>query len=375
MTSDGEPGGSGAGDLGALAAELVGIPSVSGAEAALAERVTEWFTAVPGETHRLGNNVVHRGPPRPGRPLVVLAGHLDTVPPQGNAEPRFADGRLYGRGASDMKAGLAVMLALAGAAGRAGVSAAGLDAARFDLAWVFYECEEVAFERNGLRRLWPELPWLADAALAFLLEPTDCAAELGCLGSLHAEFTVRGRAAHSARPWLGENALYKALPFLARLASAEPHPVTTGGVTYQETLEVTTARCGVGRNVVPDVFTCNVNRRFAPTRTPEEAVAELCALAPPGVEVEVVDVSPGAPPATGHPLIAEFLDRFALERRAKQAWTDVAQFAQRGVPALNFGPGVPETAHRPDESVPLANLDRALAVLRDFLWRAGGAGA
>lgn len=373
MSAGGGPGGSDPaaedpGALGALTAEMMAIPSVSGDEAALADHVAGRLAAVPGETVRVGNNVVHRGPGRAGRPLVVLAGHLDTVPPQGNATPRFAEGRLYGRGASDMKSGLAVMLALAGA----GPHGADLDAARFDLAWVFYDCEEVAFERNGLRRLWDAAPWLAGAALALLLEPTDCAAELGCLGSLHAEFTVRGRAAHSARPWLGENAVYKALPFLARLASAEPHPVTVGGVTYQETLQLTTARAGVGRNVVPDAFTCNVNRRFAPTRTPQEAAAELRSLAPAGVEVEIVDVSPGAPPASEHPLVAEFLERFALERRAKQAWTDVAQFAARGVPALNFGPGVPEAAHRDDESVPLANLERALAVLRAFLWRAAG---
>jgi succinyl-diaminopimelate desuccinylase len=374
----GDPVGPDPGFLGALTAELMAIPSVSGDEAALATHVARRLAGVPGETVRIGNNVVHRGPLRPGRPLVVLAGHLDTVPAQGNAEPRFTAGRLCGRGASDMKSGLAVMLALAGAGGAAAGAqgdpgAADLEAARFDLAWVFYECEEVAYERNGLRRLWGEAPWLAEAALALLLEPTDCAAELGCLGSLHAEFTVRGRAAHSARPWLGDNAVYKALPFLARLASAEPRPVTVGGVTYQETLQVTTARAGVGRNVVPDAFTCNVNRRFAPTRTPAEAVAELRALAPVGVEVEIVDVSPAAPPATEQPLVAEFLGRFSLERRAKQAWTDVAQFAERGVPALNFGPGVPETAHRADESVPLANLERALTVLREFLWRAAEA--
>jgi succinyl-diaminopimelate desuccinylase len=362
--------GPGAADLGALTAELIAIPSVSGDEAALAAHVAARLAGAPGETLCLGNNVVHRGPRRPGRPLVVLAGHLDTVPPQGNAAPRFADGRLYGRGASDMKAGLAVMLALAGGAGPAPAP----DAARFDLAWVFYECEEVAFERNGLRRLWDEMPWLAEAALAVLLEPTDGAAELGCLGSLHAELTVRGRAAHSARPWLGENALYKALPLVARLAAVGPREVAVGGVTYRETLQVTTARCGVGRNVVPDAFTCNVNLRFAPTRAPEAAAAELRALAGADAEVAVVDVSPAAPPAAEHPLIAEFLARYALPRRAKQAWTDVAQFAARGVPALNFGPGVPETAHQADESLPLANLERAHAVLRDFLWSAGGAG-
>jgi succinyl-diaminopimelate desuccinylase len=296
---------------------------------------------------------------RTDRPLVLLAGHLDTVPAQGNEKPRLDHGRLFGLGSTDMKAGLAVMLELA-----ATLSAA---EARFDLAYVFYECEEIAFEKNGLRRLWTEAPWLAQADLAILLEPTDCAVELGCLGSINAEYTAIGRAAHSARPWLGENAVYKALPFLEKLASMEPRPVTLAGVTYQETLQVTKLAAGIGRNVVPERLVFNVNRRFAPHRRPEDAVEELRALTPPGFEFHLVDVSPPAPPSADRALVAEFLERFGLERRAKQAWTDVAQFTERGVPAFNFGPGVPELAHRPDESVPVANLDRAYRVLRTFL--------
>lgn len=345
--------------LAELTAELISIPSVSGNERALADRVTEWLQPVAGETLRFGNNVVHRGPSRPGHPLVVLAGHLDTVPAQGNAEPHFGEDRLSGLGSSDMKSGLAVMLELA--------RQLDLGAARFDLAWVFYECEEVAFEKNGLRRLWSEAPWLEQAALAVILEPTDGAVELGCLGSVNVEYTARGRSAHSARPWLGDNAVYKAIPFLERLAANEPRPVTTGRITYQETLQVTLARAGIGRNVIPDRFTFNVNRRFAPTRTPEQAIEELRALTPPGFDFEIVDTSPPARPAEDDPLVAEFLARFALEPRAKQAWTDVAQFAQRGVPAFNFGPGVPELAHRADESLPLANLERVLGVLKAFL--------
>jgi succinyl-diaminopimelate desuccinylase len=346
-------------ELATLTAELIAIPSVSGDEAALAGRVQEALSGVRGETLRFGHNVVHRGPQRAGRPLVVLAGHLDTVPAQGNATPRFDGDRLFGLGASDMKAGLAVQLALA--------HALDLDAARFDLAWVFYECEEVALVRNGLRRLWGETPWLAGAALAIVLEPTAGAVELGCLGSLNAECTVRGRSAHSARPWLGDNAVYRALPLLARLAVLEPRPVETGGVTYRETWQVTTATAGIGRNVVPDAFTFNVNHRYAPTRTPDEAVAAFCAFVGDGAEVRVADLSPPAPPRAEDPMVAEFLGRFALERRAKQAWTDVAQFAERGIAAFNFGPGIPELAHRADEHVPIEHLGRVFAVLRKYL--------
>jgi len=346
-------------DLAALTAELVAIPSVSGEEARLAEWVAERLAPAGGTLARVDANLVYQPSPRSGRPLAVLAGHLDTVPAQGNETPRLDHGRLFGLGSSDMKAGLAVMMALA----------ASLPAseARFDLAYVFYECEEIAFAKNGLRKLWGAMPWLGEADLAILLEPTDCAVELGCLGSINAEYTAVGRAAHSARPWLGENAIYKALPFLEKLASMEPHPVTLAGVTYQETLQVTRLAAGIGRNVVPERVVFNVNRRFAPHRRPEDAVEELRGLTPPGFEFQLVDVSPPAPPSADRALVAEFLERFGLERRAKQAWTDVAQFTERGVPAFNFGPGVPELAHRADESVPVANLDRAYRVLRAFL--------
>jgi succinyl-diaminopimelate desuccinylase len=346
-------------DLVDLTTELVSVPSVSGDESNLATLVHKRLASLAGGVHRSGNNVIFRGSEVPGRTLAVLAGHLDTVPPQGNQAPRLWGGRLFGIGSTDMKAGLAVMLALA--------RDLDLDRARFDLAFVFYECEEVAFEKNGLRKLWTEQPWLTGAGLAIILEPTDCAVELGCMGSVNAEFTARGRSAHSARPWLGENALYKALPLLAKLAAMEPRPVRLGGVTYYETLQVTQARAGIGRNVIPDAFTFNVNHRFAPSRSPEEVVNELSALTPEGFDFEVVDLSPPAPPRADHPLVTEFVDRFGLETRAKQAWTDVAQFAERGVPALNFGPGIPELAHRPDESVPVANLDRAYETLRAFL--------
>jgi succinyl-diaminopimelate desuccinylase len=345
-------------DLVELTSELIAVPSVSGNEGAIADWVERRLQGVPGERHRVDHNVVHLAPRRAGHPLAVLAGHLDTVPAQGNESPRVERGRLFGLGATDMKAGLAVMLELA----RRPVATS-----RFDVAFVFYECEEVAFEKNGLRKLWDPLPWLAQADVAVLLEPTDCAVELGCVGSLNVEITAVGRAAHSARPWLGENAVYKALPLLERLRAMEPRAVTLAGVTYQETLAVTLAKAGIGRNVVPERFTVNVNRRYAPNRTPEEAIAEMRALVPESFEFQVVDVSPPAPPLAEQPLVAEFLSRFGLERRAKQGWTDVAQFTQRGVPAFNFGPGVPELAHRPDESLPVDNLERAYRVLAEFL--------
>jgi succinyl-diaminopimelate desuccinylase len=355
-------------DLVTLTSRLIDVPSVSGAEGALADLVVHELRAQcpPCDLVRVGHNVVLRGPHRPERPSIVLAGHLDTVPPAGNEKSRLLDGLLYGLGASDMKAGLAVMLRLA--------RTVDWVRARSNLTFVFYECEEVSLDRNGLRRLFPEMPWLGTADLAILLEPTDNAVELGCLGTLNARVTARGKAAHSARPWLGENAIYKAVPFLARFAALQPREVTTGGVTFRETFQVTTAEGGRARNVVPDQFALNVNYRFAPTRTTAEAVNELKAMIPPGFEFDVVDVAPPGVVRADHPLVVDLLARFGLERRAKQAWTDVAQFAEKGVAAVNFGPGVPAQAHQADEHVPVANLPRAFDVLREFVMTAPRAG-
>jgi succinyl-diaminopimelate desuccinylase len=284
------------------------------------------------------------------------------VPPAGNEKSRLREGLLYGVGASDMKSGLAVMIALA--------KSVDWIRARMNLALAFYECEEVSLDRNGLRRLLPAFPWLAEADLAILLEPTDAAVELGCLGTLNARVTALGRAAHSARPWQGENAIYKAVPFLARFASLAPRPVEIAGVTFQETFQITLAEAGRARNVVPDRIALNVNFRYAPNRTPAEAVAELRAMVPAGFEFEVVDVAPPGEVRADHPLVEDLLDRFRLERRGKQAWTDVAQFSERGVPAVNFGPGATAQAHQADENVPIANLTRAYEVLFEFVTEA-----
>lgn len=348
-------------DLVALTARLVDVPSVSGDEGALAGLVASELAAEcpPCELTRLGHNVVLRGPHRPDRPSIVLAGHLDTVPPAGNERARLRDDRLHGLGSSDMKSGLAVMIALA--------KTVDWVRARANLSFVFYECEEVSIERNGLRKLFPEVPHLSTADLAILLEPTDGAVELGCLGAINAKITARGRAAHSARPWLGENAILKAVPFLARFAAMTPRPVSVGGVEFLETFQITTAEGGRARNVIPDAFAMNVNFRFAPTRTPAEAVAELRGMVPDGFEFDLVDAAPPGVVRTDHPLLVELLGRFGLEKRGKQAWTDVAQFSERGVAAVNFGPGVPEQAHQADESVPVANLARAYEVLHAFV--------
>jgi len=345
---------------------LVGIPSETGQEAQIADWVAHRLQAVAwGALQRSGNSVVWRGPQHPPgadatrRPVVVLAGHLDTVPARGNAEARRGDGRLYGVGASDMKAGDAVMLALAETLDPA--------ALRFDLALVFYEAEEGPRAANGLTRLLRELPWLAQAELAILLEPTDLRVEVGCNGAMNAEVRVAGKAAHSARPWLGVNAVSRAAPWLARVAAFPSTPVEVDGVTFVETLQVTTLRSGRTRNVVPDELLANLNYRFPPDRTLDEAETRLRKLVPAGFETRIVDAAPAGRVCLTHPEVRAFIDRGGAEIAGKQGWTDVAQFTGAGVSAFNFGPGIPEQAHQVGEYCPLDNLDTAYRWLSEFL--------
>jgi succinyl-diaminopimelate desuccinylase len=258
-----------------------------------------------------------------------------------------------------MKGGDAVMLALTES----------LDPARlrFDLAVVFYDAEEGPHEANGLGRLLEELPWLREAALAILLEPTAARAELGCNGTMNVEVRVRGKRAHAARPWTGVNAIERAAPWLADIVRFPVTPVIVQGLEFRETLQVTRLQAGGARNVVPDEFTANLNHRYPPGRTPAEAETRLRALVPAEFEFQVVDQAPPGLVCLDRPLVREFVGRFQLEVTGKQGWTDVARFTAAGVPALNFGPGLPDLCHVTDEYCPVPNLARANDCLARFL--------
>jgi succinyl-diaminopimelate desuccinylase len=340
---------------------LVRIPSETGEERAIADWVQARLRERgAGECLRSGLSVVWRGPRR-GRPLIVLAGHLDTVPANPGAQTRIEGGRLHGRGASDMKAGDAVMLSL--------VETLDPDRLRFDLAAVFYDAEEGPSEANGLGRLLREMPWLTAARLAVVLEPTSLQVELGCIGMMNAEVRVTGKSAHSARPWLGVNAVERAAPWLAEITRFPVTPVSVGGVEFRETLQVTTLRAGRTRNVVPDELVANLNYRFPPGRSLEEAGRRLRALVPAEFEFRVVDQAPAGDVGLDRPEVREFIERFKLPVAGKQGWTDVARFTAAGIAAFNFGPGVPEQAHQADEHCPLENLLPAYERLASFLSR------
>ena len=346
---------------------MVNIPSETGHEAAIAEWVEGRLSRIAGgELHRSGHSLVWRGPTgrdltpkRPLKPLVVLAGHLDTVPAHGNATARRADGRLYGVGSSDMKAGDAVLLAL--------MESLDYQRLRFEVAAVFYDAEEGPLAANGLRRVLAERPWLQDARLAILLEPTDLRVELGCIGSLNAEVRVTGKSAHSARPWLGVNAIERATPWLAQITRFPVTSTTISGAEYRETLQVTTLRAGRAKNVVPDELVANINYRFPPDRTIEQAEVRLRSLVPQEFEFRVADAAAPGKVCADVPEVREFVARFGTPVAGKQGWTDVAQFTSAGVPAFNFGPGIPEQAHQVDEYCPLENLETAYRWLSEFL--------
>jgi succinyl-diaminopimelate desuccinylase len=346
-------------DLGAICETLCSIPSVTGDEAAIAGVIQEWLRDAGLDVERRSNNVLARGPRRQ-KPLVLLVGHSDTVPPSPQDRGVHREGgRLYARGAADMKSGLAVMVGLA----------RDLDLAQlpYDVAFVVYEREEGPILANGLGPLLQEVPWLHEAALAFVLEPSDNNVQIGAMGTLHATLLFHGKAAHSARPWQGENAIHKAVPVLEALAKRPIDDVDVAGFRFREVMSATIAKGGLARNVIPDRFELNVNYRFSPARTVEDARREVEALAAGHADVEITDLAPSGKVIGANALYEKFLAKTRVSVTGKQAWTDVAQLTRAGIDAVNFGPGNQAQAHQAGEYVDLALLDQSYALFRTFL--------
>jgi len=343
-----------------LTAALVDLESVSGNEAAITDAVETALRRYPSlSVQRLGNVVVART--ELGRSeRVVLAGHLDTVPIAGNLPSTVVDGRLFGCGASDMKSGVALQLRAAHLVGSGALEPA------VDLTWFFYDCEEIEAERNGLRRVAAEHPELLRADLAILLEATNGVVEGGCQGTMRAVVSLTGRRAHSARSWLGVNAIHLAAPVLRRLADYAPAVVDVEGLTYREGLNAVAISGGVAGNVIPDGCQITVNYRFAPDKSEAEAERQLRTVFD-GFAVEIVDSAPAARPGLDQPLVRRAVAAFGGQVEAKLGWTDVARFSGLGIPALNFSPGDPNLAHRADESVDLALVERSERALLGFL--------
>ena len=332
---------------------LVDIPSESRDEALIAEYVAAEMPWDP--TWRDGETLWYDAGVG-DRPLVVLAGHLDTVPAQGNLPGRLHDARVIGLGASDMKAGVAVMMELA-------QWRAELDSAPpVDLGFVFFPREEIAVEESPLPTLF-DTGLLDRAELVIVLEPTDNQLHAGCVGSIVARLSFEGESAHAARPWTGVNAIDRAVEALAPVVALEPVDVVNGGLTFREVVTVTRIEGGVADNVVPAYAAATLNYRYAPGRSRGEAEARLRELAG---DVEVLSHSAAAPVPDANPLLDRLRTAGGFELAPKQAWTPVAQFAERGLDAVNLGPGATRYAHRVDEQVEIAELERTFEALTAF---------
>jgi succinyl-diaminopimelate desuccinylase len=343
-----------------LLEQLVNIESVSRNEQRIADAVEAALRPLGHlEVSRHGNTVVARtslGQPE----RVVIAGHLDTVPLNDNLPARLEGdvlrGRLHGLGTCDMKGGVAVMLKLA----------ATVPAPNRDLTFLFYEAEEIESEFNGLHLLSQSDPDLLLADFAILMEPSDAVIEAGCQGTLRVDVTTRGERAHSARAWMGVNAIHRAGAILDRLNSYVARKPVIDGLEFHEGLNAVFINGGVAGNVLPDVCTVQVNHRFAPDRSEAEAAAYVRELFA-GFEVELTDTAPGALPGLDRPAAKEFVEAVGGEVNPKFGWTDVARFSALGVPAVNFGPGDPMLAHKQEELVPVEQVLRCESVLTTWL--------
>ncbi len=347
-------------DVVELTRDICDIESVSGNETALANAIESALKRYSHlEVIRDGDAIVART--NLGRSArVVIAGHIDTVPVANNLPVQMLSMEreqvLYGRGTVDMKAGVAVQLKLA----------ATISEPLTDVTYIFYDHEEVEASKNGLGRLAKNHPQLLDASFAVLCEPTSAEVEGGCNGTMRVELNFQGVKAHSARPWMGKNAIHAASQALATLASYAPEEVNVDGLVYRESLNAVLINGGIATNVIPDDCTITVNYRFAPSKSAAQAEAHLREVFP-GVELKVVDVAEGARPGLDRPEAIAFLAATKTQARPKYGWTDVARFSALGIPAVNFGPGDPSKAHADDEAVPVSQIYACENALRAWL--------
>jgi succinyl-diaminopimelate desuccinylase len=346
-------------ELTATLVDLIDVRSEIGDEGRLCTILSERLMATWGidGVERMGNSLIVGK--RSQRPLILLVGHIDTVTAQGQGQARIEAGRVIGLGASDMKSGLAVMLHV--------LEDPSVRLGPYDVVGLFYDREEGPVDENGLEPVLQRAPWLAEAEFAIVLEPTDLELQVGCIGTLNATVRFEGRAAHSARPWLGENAITKAGSWLAELHARLPESIIIDGLEFKEVFSVTTAAGGIARNIIPAGFDLNLNYRFAPDKTLAEAEARLREVAAAADQIEIVDRAPAGPVPHDNPHLERLAAVSGAARTPKQAWTDVARFAQYGIPAVNYGPGETTQAHLPTESVAADNLPVVLAALHRFL--------
>lgn len=349
--------------LAARTLELVDIPSVSRDEAAMHAHVLGLVPRPPFTLPYLTEDaMLFATPRRPGRPFVVLAGHLDTVPPQGNFPGRREGGTVFGLGSTDMKGGLAVMIEIA-----RWLAAEGIEP-EVDVGLLFFAREELAQSESPLPHFFETCALAREADLAIVLEPTDNTIQAGCLGNVNADLAFHGEAAHSARPWTGVNAIANAVEGLAHITGLEREEIVVGGLPFYEVVSVTRFNGGVADNVLPELATARLNYRYAPDKTPAQAAARLAELvAPTGGELTILSNSSPARVAADTPLVRHLIAAGGYEILPKQAWTPVAEFSDAGLDAVNLGPGATRYAHRRDEQIEASELERTFRAIARFL--------
>ncbi|MFM7013600.1 MAG: succinyl-diaminopimelate desuccinylase [Actinomycetota bacterium] len=347
-------------NLSELTRDLIDIESVSGNEEQLADAIEETLSGLPHLSLTRDGNALIAQTNLGREKRVLIAGHIDTVPIADNLPSKLLSFEreqvIWGRGAVDMKAGVAVMLKLA----------AELSEPKYDISWIFYDQEEIEASKNGLGRLSRNHPERLKGDFAVLCEPTAAVIEGGCNGTMRVELSFAGKKAHSARPWMGDNAIHKLSQTLLFLSSYTPEEIEVEGLRYRESLNAVLVSGGVATNVIPDQAVLTVNYRFAPSRSTASAEAFLRELFPEA-DLRVVDVAPGALPGLDRPEAMAFLNSVGAEAKAKYGWTDVARFSELGIPAVNYGPGDPNKAHADDEALPVGQIYACEAGLRGWL--------
>ena len=338
-----------------LTRDLISIDSVTGNE----DKILKFIEGYLIDEGYSNNIELHDGGLVVGNiieeSVVALIGHVDTVPISNEQENIESSEIIYGRGAVDMKSGLAVMIK------------AIIDFQDKNLIGIFYKGEEGLKEHNGLETLFPEITKKFNISLGIVFEPTNNEVQLGCQGVLNADLSINGLEAHSARPWLGDNAVYKSIPLLEYLNNLKPVPIQVDELEYKEVVNVTTIRGGTAKNIIPGEVICGINYRFSPDKTTEDAVENLTNLLSGYGDLLIHDIAESAHPNRKDETVQKFINIIGVKVEPKQGWTDVARFTSSGIPALNFGPGNPDLAHKPNEQVETDDINECLKLVEQFI--------
>ena len=339
--------------------ELCKIPSVTGEEGKIADFLENFLMENNLIFERYRHSIIAKGPFDKIKPTIMLVGHHDTVPPHKDDIKTCINGnKLYGRGASDMKSGVAVIMHL--------IKDLDFTVLPYNIQIVFYDREEGKFEDSGLELLFKQSNSLK-ADFSIVLESTNLNIHPGCQGTIHANLTFKGKTCHSSRPWEGENAIHKAANILKKLAEKEPTEVKIDGLIFKEVMQATMAQAGVARNVIPDHFELNLNYRYAPDKTVEEACKIIEQFINNEAEIEFIDKAYPGPICSDNPLYKRLIDVANCSLEAKQGWTDVARLAYHGIDSVNYGPGLTSQAHQLNEYVMIDDLVKCYDVLKDYL--------